>query len=368
MDDFADQPIRTGCGPIHVNRFRIAFRPHALGAGATPGNGLLEALPSYLDPASATTELDEHHRWKAQPTLCFLGRAKVRVLDRPFIQLNLPGGRAVNFAVPSRLRHLELPPVHVDYVGVEQQDATGVTVQTLTRHFPKWRDAAAALMMELGIKAASLAELGAGVLGDAIMPVHGPVATIGTAASKITDMLAPALIAYGTWVNWHHFLAGRRSFRIAPAAYFKHTAADPSTWIFETAAVERYDRPEFQMATDYVLGGDKAALSPIWKDMCRKLAPTFGTVVPIYSANTLEGTGYWRQPEGNVLVMQNDSADFGRATADICSVLPFHPLLFVWRSGSADSAGPARRDVVRAIIGNPHPSTMSPLSSVIARC
>ncbi|UAJ08979.1 hypothetical protein [Polymorphobacter megasporae] len=328
MNDFTDQPIRAGCGPVHVNRFRIAFRPHALGPGASPGAGLLKALPNYLNPASATTELDERHQWKGQPTLCFHGRAKIRVLDRPFIKLSLPFGKTVTFAVPPMLRHLELPPVHVDYVGAEQEDATGVTVQTLTRHFPKWLDAAAALLMEIGIKAVSEAELAAGIVGDAMMPIHGSIAGLGVAASEITELLAPALIAYGTWINWHHFLAGRRSFRIAPAKYFNHTAGQ-GIWIFETAAVERFDRPEFQMATDYLLGGDKAALGPIWKDMCRKIAPAFGTVMPINPSQTSEGPGYWQQPDGNVMVRQHDSDDLAKASADIRSVLPFHPSLFV---------------------------------------
>lgn len=322
MKPFDTQPIKNGVGPIHVNRFRVAFRaPHPAQAEQV-ARDFAAALPGFMDPQTATTELDTTYLYDGRSTLCFHGVALVRLFDVPYLALPIgPGGTIVTVPVPDQLRHLTLPKVHVDYVGVIDPPASGpartgeapmgITVQTLNRYFERKEDNDVRRLVGDAIDKAAL--------GAALVPVL-------LSAAITLEMMKGAIQDYAVEVNRHHFLAGRRSFRLDRAARFHHKGP-ADLWVFETAAVERFARAEFQHVTDTLLGGDKLALGLIWRQMCRKLGAAFPGQQPISAADTREGPTYW-QRDGQILYVQEDVANLAGVPAWLEKAGGYHPALF----------------------------------------
>jgi hypothetical protein len=84
MGDFTVLHINNGVGDIHLNRYRIAFRPPpGIPAGIraqTLASDLIDNFPTYFKSEFATVEFgDRSHEGK--PTLHFHGYAKVCGID-----------------------------------------------------------------------------------------------------------------------------------------------------------------------------------------------------------------------------------------------------------------------------------------------
>lgn len=272
MPDFTDLLVGSGVGPVHVNRFRTVIEPYP-GRAMPSGRDLAAGMPGFMDARTASVFVDSGHQWAGDSTLMFRGVARVR----PFAVLPnipIPGGilpvpDGYGIPVPAAIRDWMMPDIHTDSVGYAATPrANAFTVQTLKRLFRTSDDHTIEVLIESTVM---------GMLSTALL--LNPV-TAGAAAMllipSVRKAVAKPLVDYAININQHHFLAGRRSFRMGTAADYGMAG---SNWVFETAAVERYSHEVYQRTTDIVMGGAVAAVTPVWVQMGAKLAATYGRQV-----------------------------------------------------------------------------------------
>ena len=266
MVDFEPLYVTRGVGPVHINKFTTRIRPRA-GQRLPTGEQLIALMPRFLDGQAAAVEIVPHRRHAQEATLQFRGVASVR----PFLQFGLhPPIPIPNWApqwvkdigVPPAVRDWLIPDRHTDSVGRAHVGPHGFTVQTLRRLYETPDDAWIRTMVE-----------------NVVIPMFMTVAPVTGAVMALTDwakrkLLGEALLKpmadYAIMVNQYHFLAGRRSFVMM---------RDGNDWIFETAALERYSRVEYEKATDIVMGGAIDTVSPVWMRMGTAVANHYGRAV-----------------------------------------------------------------------------------------
>lgn len=262
MVDFSELPINIeGVGPVHMNRTRVLIEPRA-GMRSPNGYDLFKKLPQLLDPDTASCHIEPGKRWNGESSMWFRGVARLR----PFINLKtftvVAGVGAIQgnikIPIPESIRTLVIPPLHTDHVGIVFVGERSVTVQTLKRDasYVTADDGTIRQHIETVI-------IGGGALAKYISDVSGVKAAVDQ------------LVDWALDINRRHFLAGRRSFLMAPARDF---GWEGDNWVFETAALERYSHSLYEAVTDYAMGGAPAVVPKLWKQMCTKTAHAFGTL------------------------------------------------------------------------------------------
>jgi len=263
----------------HLNRFRISVAPpgaELVRYRALAAN-LLNDMPKYMHPHSASVKV-KPLQWQGNQTLRFRGVARVKPFNVPIY--NPLTRRWIDVPVPETLRDWMIPDVHTDWVGVEPgtQTATGFTAQTLKRNFLDVSDGI--------IKAAALAALAA---AEAATWWNVPLAVAEFALEEIAS-------AYVIWVNQHHFLAGRRSFRFLEG---KELGYEDGRWVFETAAMERFSLLPY-LASEMAMGRAEDVVRPVWVEMVQKFCKENGLRV----IGDTGRRGGWEQPQGPVSFLQ----------------------------------------------------------------
>lgn len=273
---FTPEPIAEGFGFYHINRFRICLKPSGPSALATLQANLVKSMPTYMDPDTAKVVSDGAHPWEGRPTLMFYGIPVIRPFDGAIAPNLLPPIlRPLAPLIPKELRGIKLPALHTDSVGIlkESVTASGFTVQTLKRNFETNEDRT--------IRA---------VLEGAITGVIEGQRLVNPLVALAIEKLKPELIDYAIWVNQHHFLAGRRSFRFVQGKALGYT---DDRIVFETAAVERYAKFAFAAPTEVAMGGDKKSLEVVWVQMVTRLARGLTILPPRSNHPTLGKDATW---------------------------------------------------------------------------
>lgn len=266
MTTFSELPAARGVGPVHVNRFRTVIQPRP-GLAMPSGEDLAANMPNFMDRDSASVAIDPGHLWAGRPTLMFRGVARVRPFAVPIPAFPSVGAlpqligvspeRSV--PVPPVLRNWMLPDINTDTVGLAAKPGRhAFTVLTLRRNYRTSDDHT----VELLTRSAIISAVPVSALAQLIPPVR----------RKVLDPFVDLAVL----VNQHHFLAGRRSFRMGTA---KEYGLPGDHWVFETAAVERYSLDAYQVATDQVMGGAPLAVTPVWMQMGARLAAFYGRQV-----------------------------------------------------------------------------------------
>lgn len=281
MADFTDLLVGSGVGPVHVNRFRTEIEPYP-GKPMPSGRDLAAGMPGFMDARTASVFVDSAHQWGGESTLMFRGVARVRPFAvLPVIQIPpgfLPVPDGYGIPVPASIRDWMMPDIHTDSVGyAAAPKANAFTVQTLKRLFKTGDDH----KIEVLIESTVLALLSTYLLTNPVTAGLAPFLLI----PKVRKAIAGPLSDYAININQHHFLAGRRSFRMGTAADY---GLPGNNWVFETAAVERYSHEVYQKTTDIVMGGAVAAVTPVWVQMGAKLAATYGRQVGATVPSTSE--------------------------------------------------------------------------------
>ena len=345
MPSFHALPLRGGHGAVHVNRFRIAIRPTP-NIRLPTGEELMLAMPDLMDSRTAIVRVDRGRRWRGQPTLVFTGRAILADLLGPFelrlttadaervlreikaaarrIAQTLPAPqrfvleRLIDLApdsfrlalviplpLPRSWRDWLVPEVHTDTVGAAAIDAHAFTAETLKRHDDDQFEA------RVRRTVANIVPVAREAMEGAIKAALGPLANLPYVDDAIDAVLRAAtapleafmrqlvhdqIVAPIIDINQHHFLAGRRAFKMGTRADF---GLEGQGWIFETAAVERYSLPIFAFATDRMMGGATGTIIPVWNQMVTKVAAHYGqptggrlpTPESAYQSTTRAGRG-----------------------------------------------------------------------------
>ena len=315
---FDREPIADGFGFYHINRFRICLKPSGPSALASLQANLIASMPFYMDPDTAKVVSDGAHPWEGRPTLMFYGIPVIRPFDGSIAPYLLPPGlRELAPLIPKEMRGIKLPALHTDSVGIlkESVTSTGFTVQTLKRNFETGED--------LTIRGFLNATI------DTIVEVQrsvNPLVAFGI------EKIKPKLIDYAIWVNQHHFLAGRRSFRFVPGKALGYT---DDRIVFETAAVERYAKFAFAAPTEVAMGGDKKSLEVVWVEMVTNLACDLTIVPPRSNHPTLGRDPTWVDTgiskNKNVLEFYAQTMSQGSVMKEAGSLFAkpeLHPLLF----------------------------------------
>lgn len=190
MSDFEELTIDKGKGEHRTNRFRIYFKNHLNGCVNLPTD-FLNNFKSYFEPNEATVDFTDR-RFRGKQTLKFVG-------DVPYA-----------------------PDFHDDWVYVVHQDSRkGFAAQTLKRNFTH--------------------------IGEKVAQGTSVVIPGGILDRVFRGLTAEAAIT----VNQHHFLAGRRSWVIAPACDFDGdippNAERENIFALETAAIERFSLQAYQL-------------------------------------------------------------------------------------------------------------------------
>lgn len=262
---FQELPLYNGVGPVHVNRFRTRIRP-GRGQAMPSGIDLANNMRTFMDPRTAAVGIDNGREWHGRPTLVFRGVARVRpfiLLTQIPIPIPLPAGWDA-IGVPQTVRDWMMPDIHTDTVGFpDYLSDHAFTVQTLKRLFESGEDATIRTLIVRVVAPMVVGAL-AGVIGEFIT------------RPLVRRYISEPLANYAIDINRHHFLAGRRSFRMGTAQEF---GLQGNEWIFETAAVEAYSHPVFQHTTDIVMGGSNATVTPVWVQMGARVASSYGTQV-----------------------------------------------------------------------------------------
>lgn len=303
---FTELPVQGGYGPWHVNYFRVFIEPRARGP-LPSGDQLIGLMHDVMDPHTAKVDPDQSHPWQGKPTLMFRGVARIR----PFglvgvvpVPLPVPLPKSLEkFGVPESVRTWMTPQIHTDSVGLAvPASAHAFTVLTVKREFETGDDQTIRHLLLQRLEGDMKRLLQA--IRDGVarplpgLPLVDPITewgrrlvmkwidwadrAVGDDATRSSNALADIAVA----INQHHFLAGRRAFRMAtagelglvgqplPGGRVGRISAD--TWVFETAAVERYSLRLFAEVTERVMGGDAQMLRPVWQEMCEKMAARFG--------------------------------------------------------------------------------------------
>lgn len=272
MADFTDLLVGTGVGPVHLNRFMTVIEPTP-GRRMPTGAELAAGMPGFMDSRTATVFVDTGHVWAGASTLSFRGVARIRpfgvLVTIPIAPGILPVPDGWGIPVPAQIRDWMMPDIHTDSVGfAAPPKPNAFTVQTLKRLYRTSDDHKIEALIETTVM---------GMLGAAFLT---NVATAPLAASllipSVRKAVAKPLVDYAIDINQHHFLAGRRSFRMGTAAEY---GLPGSNWVFETAAVERYSHEIFQKTTDLAMGGAASTVTPVWVQMGARLASVYGRQV-----------------------------------------------------------------------------------------
>ncbi|WP_425228438.1 hypothetical protein [Sphingomonas sp.] len=273
MPGFTELPIYNGVGVVHMNRTRTVIQPRP-GQQMPNGYALANAMPTFMDPHTATVFVDEANRWNNEATLCFRGVARFRpfsvyqAIPLP-VWLPVPPGFPLSIPIPEQIRDYMIPDLHTDSVGhVYMPKAKEITVQTLKREYITADDQKIKLLVTTAVVSLLATLL-------ASNPLTAP-ATALLAIPSVSEYVSQWFVDKAIEINQYHFLAGRRSFRMGTAAEF---GLPGSHWVFETAAAEAYSHVIFQKATDYAMGGAPTAVRPVWLEMGSRVASTYGTQV-----------------------------------------------------------------------------------------
>ncbi|WP_419808733.1 hypothetical protein [Sphingomonas sp.] len=272
MADFIDLKVGTGVGPVHLNRFRTVIEPTP-GRAMPSGRDLAAGMPGFMDARTASVVVDAGHVWAGESTLLFRGVARVRpfavlpIIPIPPGLLPVPDGWGI--PVPAQIRDWMMPDIHTDSVGyAAPPKSDAFTVQTLKRLFKTGDDHTIEVLIETTV----LGMLGSYLLTNPVTAGLAPMLLI----PSVRKAIAGPLVDYAVDINQHHFLAGRRSFRMGTAADY---GLPGSNWVFETAAVERYSHEVFRKTTDIVMGGAAATVTPVWLQMGARVASAYGRQV-----------------------------------------------------------------------------------------
>lgn len=306
MPAFSELPVRGGNGDWHVNYFRVFIWPIKRKPFPS-GCDLIDLMPKVMNEHTAKVSIDGAHPWRHEPTLLFRGVARIRpftVLAPGALPLPVPLPKSLErYGVPESARTWLTPQVHTDSVGVVQIPGKhSFTVQTLKRNYETADDRTIRGMVGQNLES-GLKKLLKNVRDGVARPLPGLplVDPFGIGRRSVLeavdqlrwleDQTGDGLKALGDLavnINQHHFLAGRRAFRMSTAQGLKLSDAEirkagltpgaitNDLWVFETAAVERYSMRVFQYATEYGMGGDAQMLKPVWTEMCEKLAAFYG--------------------------------------------------------------------------------------------
>lgn len=275
MSNFTDLPIVPGqVGMYHMNRFRICVQGPTAAEQAhftRVGAQLLGHMPDYMHPHTAQVAPGPFS-WNGLPTLRFIGVARIKPFSVPVFVPVL--GQVYKIPVPEQIRDWMAPDIHPDVVGVVASTPTSFTAQTLKRNYTETSDnlirAAAKLLLR----------------------------TIdwNPAIGLSADLIEPAITDYVIWLNQHHFLAGRRSFRFDSGASFGYT---DGRYVFETAAMERFSHVAYEKS-QALLGDAASMVRPVWVEMIQRFCTYHGLrVVP----DTSKG-GHWKTDPGGVSYLQ----------------------------------------------------------------
>ena len=272
MADFTDLLVGSGVGPVHVNRFRTVIEPYP-GRAMPSGRDLAAGMPGFMDARTASVVVDTGHQWGGESTLLFRGVARVRpfavLVTIPILPGILPVPDGWGIPVPAAIRDWMMPDIHTDSVGyATAPKPNAFTVQTLKRLFKSGDDHTIEVLVESTV----IALLSTALLVNPLTAGLAPYLL----TPAVRKAIAAPLSAYAININQHHFLAGRRSFRMGTAAEY---GIPGSNWVFETAAVERFSHEVYQKTTDIVMGGAAAAVTPVWVQMGAKLASVYGRQV-----------------------------------------------------------------------------------------
>jgi hypothetical protein len=220
MADFEELKVFDGCGPWHLNRFRIAFEcPTGMSKNMLAAN-FVGRFPQFLNSPYATTEVASGHTFEGKTTLKFWGSLKILGIETNYM--------------------------HHDWVFQAWKDPSiGFTAQTLKRTFIDPIEDAA-----VGAASTPFAPL---IPGVGSIPVVGQAAAAGA----------------GVETNRKHFLAGRRSWRLDTMDAFSGNPleynsppASGNLLMLETVAIERFSDRFYQLG-DKVMGLEKT-IPPIW--------------------------------------------------------------------------------------------------------
>jgi hypothetical protein len=251
------------------------------------GMNLVAMMPKFMDGQTASVQPDRTNGWRGHPSLMFRGVARVRpfamVYPTPIPLPDWVPDAIKEIAMPSIIRDWMMPDVHTDSVGLTSLKSSAFTVQTLQRHFETRDDR----IIRNAVK---------GMFVLAALPVPALAALIALDGDRLSKPLADMAVE----VNQHHFLAGRRSFRMGTAAEFGEKG---DHWVFETAAVERYSHTAFRLTTDIVMGGAHSSVVPVWRQMGAKVAETYGKMIgnveddwsELLSANAVSNSSYYQE-------------------------------------------------------------------------
>ncbi|MGI4732234.1 MAG: hypothetical protein ACRYFW_10835 [Janthinobacterium lividum] len=305
MATFTEQPVRSGYGEVHVNYFRVFLSPRA-GEALPTGRKLIDLMPTVMNPHTACVSIDKVHRWHGAETLKFRGVARLRpVALVGLTPIPLPKSLE-RYGLSEEMRASLVPQIHTDSVGLAAPVGPhAFTVQTLKREFETEDDRSIRRVMGQYLEARVRTRLEAIRKGLArpqprswTSPLTEAMRWVEQKANEeaigVVDEAQHAtafLCGVAIGVNQHHFLAGRRAFRMGTikelsltrgdltAAGLNSSGTDAPTWVFETAAVERYSMEVYAKATDWAMGGDTQMLRPVWTEMCGNVAKAFGSQV-----------------------------------------------------------------------------------------
>lgn len=257
MPTFLELPVRFGDGPVHINYFRIYIRPKA-GLTLPTGLQLLQHMPDFMDPHTAKVRIEPAYRWAGFPSLSFRGVGRAR---------------SIGTLVPEKWREAAVPQLHIDAVGLAVPPlAHAFTALTLKRNFETSDD----LLIRQKFEKMTEEAPDQGTV-DKVMRVGRMVLRPD---EVIKGKYGKAAADHAVFINQHHFLAGRRSFRMGTVAGLElHPGIKGTDWVFETAAFERYSLPLFGYATNLGMGGAAVVVRPVWTEMVTRVAHFYGTQV-----------------------------------------------------------------------------------------
>ena len=242
-----------GVGPYRMNRFRVYFRPVSAEQEA---RGFRHNEPIERIAQRLATDLQANFPSYFNPNLATVSVRSEQYANRPTWRFLLSAGL---FGSEHPIAQNAVPDIHADWVGMHRVHSNGFTAQTLKREFCSDLDWAA-----YGITTVSTAGAGA-----ALTSLTGPGAIAGAAIGGLSGLMLAGPAAM--YINQHHFLAGRRSWVIAPKAAFgrvgvaNYDAIPDDALVLETAAVERLSHFVFRLANwTKVLGSFDQSIQAVW--------------------------------------------------------------------------------------------------------